>query len=334
MKKNWPINNLESVRECPYCDSMSSNMVHSNVEDVSFRVAPGVWNFHQCANCSSLYLNPRPTEDSIHNAYKDYYTHNKQSSLSTLSLLRFRIKNDWLSYHLNCEVAPRLNIPKRIIGFLSLVFNKPLPYWIKLLGKNDKIKGNFLDMGCGSGSSVRLAHQAGWNALGIDIDSRAVQAANNEEIRVIQGDYKTLENYKEYFDYILCSHVLVHVHNPIEFLEKLSNSVASGGVIVLSLPNSTSMLRERFGNNWRGLEAPRHLTIPSQVQLINIMKSLKFDVQSFADSGRDTAIESLRIERRSMKSNIFDILKAWLMNIRPNPDKNTNDFIKLVCTKL
>src|SRR5438067_9223839 len=73
--ENWPDEGLQSVKVCPICDSGKRIQLYSNLIDKVFRTAPGRWTLYQCQGCSSAYLDPRPTPESIHLAYKNYYTH-------------------------------------------------------------------------------------------------------------------------------------------------------------------------------------------------------------------------------------------------------------------
>ena len=332
IKKNWAKTELESVNSCPYCSSTQSILVHKNVEDWSFNVAPGKWDYYKCINCDSLYLNPRPNRDSIGDAYEDYYTHDAKGNTSFINSLRTLIKNDWLSYLIQKPILPRLGIPSFLIKFAVLVLRKTkLPFWIDQLKINNT--GKFLDMGSGSGNAVWLAEQLGWEAIGIDFDPLAVEASRMRDLTVLLGDDKILSNYHNYFDYVLCSHVLEHVHNPIEFIQAIGAAVKPNGILVLTLPNATSKIRDYFGDDWRGLEAPRHLSIPSQRYLITILTNQGFEVCVKSDDTTETVLESLRLKRRGMKPKLIDRLLAKFIFIKPDAKMHTNDFIKLVCTK-
>jgi SAM-dependent methyltransferase len=186
-------------------------------------------------------------------------------------------------------------------------------------------------VGCGEGRTVVLAQQLGWDAMGIEIDPTAVRAAQKTGLNILEGDYNQLTKYEKQFDCIMCSHVLEHVHEPRDFLKKLQSALKPGGVLLLTLPNSLSALRRHFGANWRGLEAPRHLCIPSEPTLIQILKSAGFNLESFADNNTDTAAESYRIQRRGLSGAPEDAKKARELQLSPLSFQSGNDFIKLVC---
>ena len=62
-------------RHCPVCGETDRKILHSDLIDNAFRVAPGKWALWKCAMCSGAYLDPRPNPATIHLAYANYYTH-------------------------------------------------------------------------------------------------------------------------------------------------------------------------------------------------------------------------------------------------------------------
>lgn len=192
---------------------------------------------------------------------------------------------------------PRLNLPGAL-GFLLIPFKSyvKIPFELDVLA--DLPKGKLLDVGCGSGNKLILAKQLGCDVTGLEIDTNAVMSARKQKLNVIQGGYQDLVNFDTKFDCIICSHVLEHVHNPIEMLDMLTKLLKSGGTLLLSLPNSKSYVREMFGVNWRGLEAPRHIAIPAQNFLINHLINNNFIVSCVRASSSGTVAESLRIQKK------------------------------------
>ena len=67
--KDWPLHGLESVIACPYCGAVGKSMAYRDVRDWSFGCAAGGWSYWACDGCRALYLDPRPTPDTLSNAY-------------------------------------------------------------------------------------------------------------------------------------------------------------------------------------------------------------------------------------------------------------------------
>lgn len=329
--QSWPEDGIEQVQHCPYCGSSERELAYKDVQDWSFYCAPGKWTFWDCKQCSALYLNPRPTEATIGQAYGTYYTHNAANKESILQLLKDRIRNECWSQWLNADVNPRLHIPK-VLGWLLNPFKSRLAEPFGLSELTSLPKGRLMDVGCGSGHMLSLAKQLGWQAMGLEIDPAAVRAARTQGLNVLEGTYKRLAEYRQSFDCIVCFHVLEHVHSPQDMLIKLKDALKPGGTLLLVLPNATSALRYHFGENWRGLEAPRHLSIPSIDQLKENLEEMGFSVKQWQPNVFPTAVESSRIQRRAAKPNAYDkAVEKMLIAKNEIATDQQHDFIQFVC---
>ena len=302
--KPWPAEELEHIERCLYCDSNERTLAYKDVRDWSFYCAPGKWVYWECKECESLYLSPRPTEASIGKAYGSYYTHNS-NALSYLQQLKVKVRNEYFSHKFEVNLSPRLHLPKSFGNVLKVLkFFITQPFELELLATLPK--GKLLDVGCGSGHMLKLAQQLGWEVTGIEIDPKAVAVARAQGLNVVQGDYRKLESFLNGFDCIVCSHVLEHIHNPIELLKLLENAINKNGVLLLSAPNAKSHMRKYFGENWRGLEAPRHVTIPS---MAIITKKFSNGNVISDENYFSTYSESKRIEKRAIRLSFFDNMK-------------------------
>ena len=326
----WPEEGLERVEACPYCGSGQRTLAYKDVQDWSFFCAPGKWDYWDCANCQSIYLDPQPTQSTVGSAYAKYYTHGNFGTVSFLVILKTRLRNECLSHILSANLEPRLHLSKFWNWLIALIGKRVVvPFgWTQLA---EQVRGRFMDVGCGAGLTVSVAQQMGWDAMGLEIDPAAVLAARRDGLNIIEGTYEKLVQYERQFDCIMCSHVLEHVHDPLDFLEKLKTAIKPGGMLLLTMPNSLSALRYHFGADWRGLEAPRHLSIPSEPQLMVLLAELGFSMRSMAGDGTETAAESYRIQRRGSVLNRQDLAMARRLGIRPLAQSASNDLIKLVC---
>ena len=329
-KQKWPEQDLELVTACPFCGSAERNIAFHSVEDTAFQCAPGKWTYWDCNECGALYLNPRPTISSIGDAYKKYYTHDIAGKSSCLSNLKALLRNECLSYRLRCQVLPSLHFPALFNPLISLISTKiKIPFGWDMLASLPK--GRLIDVGCGDGRTVAVAQRIGWNATGIEIDPEACTRARSSGLDIVNGDYALLDDFSNQLDCIMCSHVLEHVHDPLDLLKKLQAALKPGGYLLLTLPNSLSKLRYHFGDNWRGLEAPRHLAIPSERYLVQWLTNAGFEVQSGNDNALDSAAESFRIVRRAMSVSREDLRRARALPKHGVLKQGGNDFIKLVC---
>jgi 2-polyprenyl-3-methyl-5-hydroxy-6-metoxy-1,4-benzoquinol methylase len=327
----WPDEELERIDCCPYCDSSERTLAHRDVQDWSFYCAPGKWTYWNCTRCSSLYLSPRPTPAALDRAYGTYYTHRVAHEASLWEAATDRLRNECWSHWLEADLRPRVGLP-RALGWLLAPLKSRLiePFEIAELVKLPK--GRLLDVGCGSGHLLSMAQHLGWQAVGLDIDPMAARAARARGLEVLVGSYDRLADFRNEVDCIICSHVLEHVHDPRDLLCKVATALKPGGALLLSLPNATSVVRHYFGDDWRGLEAPRHLTIPSMSQLKAILRDMGFSVRQRHRPRLWTVAESSRIRRRGTRLNRHD--RAMEKNLRADDTPSHEeqyDFVEFVC---
>lgn len=99
-------------------------------------------------------------------------------------------------------------------------------------------QGKFLDVGCGSGRLLYLAHKAGWDAHGIELSSEAANTAVSMlDVPVIVGDFLTIKSNGQQYDLIALRHVLEHLVDPILALKKISVRLKTGGYGLFEMPN-------------------------------------------------------------------------------------------------
>jgi 2-polyprenyl-3-methyl-5-hydroxy-6-metoxy-1,4-benzoquinol methylase len=265
MNQPWPAEDLEPVTRCPACGGMQRKLLHADLTDRVFCVAPGYWSLYRCMACGSGYLDPRPTRASIGRAYAGYYTHDAvdESIVRRKGGLR-----SWLHDLINGYMNKRYGLnraPARAMGRWLIPLLPPLrtaaDSECRRLPPLPEGGGRVLDVGCGSGGFLSLAREAGWQVEGIDPDGEAVKTARARDLDVRHGGVELLEEFHDHYDVITLNHVIEHVHDPAALLDRLYRALKPGGLLSLETPNLDSLGANRYGRNWRGLEPPRHLTI-------------------------------------------------------------------------
>jgi len=215
-------------------------------------------------NCDSLYLDERPTESSITRAYSTYYTHKEreklQKNLNKIKETALSLKQGYLNFVLQADIQPSIDLPVFIYRLLEDHHLSPRMF---LQDIQTHRPGCMLDIGCGDGRLMRIAEKYGWKVTGLELDEMAIQQATISGLSVHHGSYHDIPNLERKFNLIICSHVLEHVHDPRLLISMALNALADNGIVWLQWPNPESDGINKFAENWRGLEAPRHICLPS-----------------------------------------------------------------------
>lgn len=333
--ESWPADGLERVDACPYCGSTGRNVAYREVQDWSFYCAPGKWTYWDCHECGTLYLDPRPTKASIGRAYATYYTHGGSGFSKKFSIGKALIRNLCYFAWYGIKLRPRLALPSFIFPLLSVLRRRIAAPSFILKELNQLPKGKVVDVGCGDGAFLDAAKQLGWNTLGIEFDPEAVKVVRASGHEVIQGTYEACSVFDNQIDCIICSHVLEHVHDPKALLFILSRALKVGGIALISLPNAGSIVRHAVQENWRGIEAPRHLAIPRLDGLLKAARAMGFEKEASFVSRFETLEASLTIARhRGANMSALHKKVALMQEGASNVTETDSDFINLVLKKV
>lgn len=279
-KRAWPADELERVPACPICGGVERTVLHEGLVDNVFRVAPGRWTLYSCVQCSSAYLDPRPSLASIEMAYGTYYTHvtgtsrEDETQLDLFRLIRRMLSNDYVNARYGTARQPSNHLGRWFARLLPAQ-RQVLDVDFRFLPKPAEGQ-HLLDIGCGNGKFLVLAREAGWQVTGIEPDPKAAEAAGRQGVRVHQGTIDLLDGQAAVFDAVTLSHVIEHVHEPKQFMNAVSRLLKPGGLVYIDTPNILSHGARAFGPNWRGIETPRHLVLFNASSLMKLLSSTGF----------------------------------------------------------
>lgn len=340
---NWPVGGLEYVDRCPICGHETRRLVYSGLHDATYFCAPGRWELYSCDNCGSGYLNPRPSRETIAIAYRRYFTHSIDSRAPLKNLgwrrrVRRTLSNGYRNYRFGTS-----EFPASRLGIVAAFLLPAARAVIDAMGRHlpsPQPGARILDIGCGNGDFLELAQRGGWQVVGVEPDPKAAEMARGRGLDVRNGGVEVLDPVREKFDGITLNHVIEHVHDPLRLLQACFQMLNPGGWIWLETPNFDALGHRRYGQHWRGIEAPRHLAIFTHRAIIRALSETGFSriqdqsyrplcVNMFAVSeaigeglgvseterlsrdGRRAARIAERIARRDPASREFITVRAW-----------------------
>jgi len=127
-----------------------------------------------------------------------------------------------------------LNLQERTISGLHEFLTKHLP----VIEKSAKI----LDVGCGTGAWLNRLKSSGYSDLqGADLDTDQFKLAGIEA-RKVNLVWEKLPYSDQTFDLITCIEVIEHIENTGFFLNELKRVLKPDGRILLTTPNTQSLI--------------------------------------------------------------------------------------------
>jgi SAM-dependent methyltransferase len=276
----------EPVPRCALCGQPVGRIVHANLTDRLFG-APGTWTLRTCSDpaCGHLWLDPRPTPEAIGRAYAGYYTHAAVGDNPDLAPGRFTPAHlAYLHAHWGYPLPPNTPAAK---PSGSPFTRAELDF--SVLWQPFRTGGTLFEIGCGNGWALELMQRRGWKVAGIDPDPAAVASARARGLDVTQAlpSDPAVAAHAGRYDAVVAVHVLEHVYDPVAFVKTCKTLLRPGGRLTLVTPNAGGRGRSVFGNDWRGLEPPRHLHLFDEGTLAPLLRAQGFKQPAVFSTARD-----------------------------------------------
>ena len=306
---------------CYLCGSIDSE-VWTVAKDLLHKT-PGDFRIVQCSNCGLVYLNPRPTVETIPFLYpEDYgpYQAFRRRKKRRLGRIHHLILSNFYNYP-----GPRSTLQKLVLW----------PFYLRSKWYNKKIKiipykgeGKLLDVGCGNGAFLYSMKELSWEVCGVEPDEKAVQYIHKElGLKNVKDGLLMDQRYEDQqFDVITLWHSLEHMPNPREVLEEIHRILRPDGLLLIAVPNIKSYAAQRFKDLWYALDAPRHLIHFSPETLSYLLNETGFSIKEICQERKLSSLQtSLKREDKAIGRLIANskyILRLWnlLIQIRKQSD--------------
>jgi 2-polyprenyl-3-methyl-5-hydroxy-6-metoxy-1,4-benzoquinol methylase len=184
-------------------------------DDVRELGAVGEWRINTCKRCSLVYVNPIP-----------FFAPSSEFSKMSLDFQYTRFQH---------------SVTGKVLRHDEAQFRRQAALAARFSGRADR-PGRFLDYGCGSGATVHVASQMGWDAMGIDLDPALVEIGKRElraNLRCGTLPDATLPD--AHVDFVRLRDVIEHLPNPLEILTEIARLLVPGGAVMIATPNEASL---------------------------------------------------------------------------------------------
>jgi len=144
---------------------------------------------------------------------------------------------------------------KLIMIIFDFMYTAKAKYLNKFTKKTNK---KVLEIGCGNGLLLEKLELLGWNVFGTEREE-TVKNLNKKNIKIYNKDISEFQNYE--FDMIILNNSFEHILDMFFIEKQFSEKLKSEGILVISVP-VTSSIQYKFGkDSWFHLDVPRHLQI-------------------------------------------------------------------------
>ena len=262
-------------KPCPLCGSSRASSYLRSGD--FFNGVPGEFQIVRCLDCRHLYMNPRPTLDTILNCYPaDYGPHQVAVPMSQAPVpapvadtQTTAVPTAQRPWYLSPSV-------RRIPGLRALY------YWLT------KTYGDFIpsevgpgsravELGCATGTFLEKLRAVGCQAEGVEPVASAAEEAKRRGFRVHVGTLESATLEGDSCDAAFAWMVIEHLTNPRETLLELKQVLRPDGWLVFSVPNAGCWEPYLFGRNWWCYELPRHLQHFTVARLKRLLTECGYD---------------------------------------------------------
>ena len=136
--------------------------------------------------------------------------------------------------------------------------------------------GRVLDLGCGVGALIENIRAQELHGLEI---STIGAAESSKFAKIHHGDLASANYPDEYFDCVLMFHVIEHMQDPIGEMRHVRRILKNGGDLIVSCPDFDCACARRYGERYRHLSDPSHISLFSDKSLSRMLEDFGFSVE-------------------------------------------------------
>lgn len=218
--------------------------------DKLYQTTDKVFLVVECRECKLIRLYPWPEADEIRQYYPENYWYDPGGDAAD------RLAEFWRRFVLRDHVK-----------------------FVRKAIESVEGTGPVLDVGCGGGLFLRELNLPQNEIVGLDFSVNAASVAwSTNGVPVACGALPRAPFREGSFRVITMFHVLEHLYDPMSYLQAALKLLQPGGRLVVQVPNAASWQFLLFGENWNGLDIPRHLIDFKEQDLVNLLEYCGFEV--------------------------------------------------------
>jgi 2-polyprenyl-3-methyl-5-hydroxy-6-metoxy-1,4-benzoquinol methylase len=228
--------------------------------------------YQYCNNCGSMQLIDVPNDMSKYYPNNEYYSFNFNIDVSQKMKRIKKIKAEYFLFN-----------KYKLLGFLlSLGYKwQPVFNWVK--NTKTKYTDSILDVGTGNGGTLAELFKIGFKNL-TGIDPFIKQETAEGSIKILR---KSIFEIHQKFHTIMMHHSLEHMFNPIDVISKAKELLEENGTLLIRIPIMGNYAWQTYNQFWCGLDAPRHIFIPSRKGINILAEKAGLEIVKFEYDSQD-----------------------------------------------
>lgn len=160
------------------------------------------------------------------------------------------------------------------------------------------------DYGCGNTQFLKKlqARVTTMKGTGVDIVTHAIDSFEHAGLTFLTTEefWQATERY----DMINMNHVLEHIPDPAQLLQRFTTKLEPHGILLITTPNARSPWALLYRTGWFALECPRHINIPTLQSLEAVAKRSGFIVMRSQVQFRYSDFARSFFQRTSLDCNV------------------------------
>jgi 2-polyprenyl-3-methyl-5-hydroxy-6-metoxy-1,4-benzoquinol methylase len=222
--------------------------------------------FRHCQDCGTTYTYPPPTPSELDEQYSPTYY--GPGSVKFVSVLEEMVKR----------------VTRWRAGRID-----------KMISHHSRV----LEIGCGRGLLLESLARLGHQCYGTErSELAAARARGMVGVKIYTIPVEECGFQEGSFDLAILWHVLEHLEDPSKTLELLSRLLKAGGLLLLEVPNYSSIQSKLAGKHWFHLDTEHHLHHFSRRGLEQLLRAKGFQV--------------LKIRTLSVEQCPYGVLQSFL----------------------
>lgn len=216
----------------------------------------------QCNDCSAAFVSNPPSPEDLPAFYNETFFSTSQQDVPLTSEGTFQASAEFYPIFVNAKARCQ-----------DLLTRSPA-------------HSKLLDVGCGKGFFIKVCSEH-YDVEGAELSESAAAFANERlRLNVHCGDFTALDLPEQHFDVITLWDVLASFPDPVSCIGKVSRLLKPGGLLVLTIPDITSLCFKVTRNYWPLLIPPINLFYFSESSIKRLLSAQGIAVEEYRHHGK------------------------------------------------